>query len=269
MAFGNSKLLSGFIPDLFDEDLRTAGIKSVESFNFGLPGDTRFVDDLEAMIARGTEPDILLLTFPWPATESPRPHFFNFIDNDQEIIDRLFPFRKLPRNFCIMLAETRFRPSVFRSHYVESGQTLVKVEKDRGYYFIVRQSHYMNNELPPEFKAPSDTPLFIPRRTVPDGPIYRRLVSLLNEHHITCLFIPTYFREGQFAPYTGTNSDTEILFDGNPGLGILGPDYYLYPNRLFSDSAHANRLGAEAYTHAIAQLVRQWLKDNPLICQQK
>ena len=40
---------------------------------------------------------------------------------------------------------------------------------------------------------------------------------------------------------------------------LLGPDYYLYPNRLFADQTHLNQAGARVYTEALFQL----LKDRP------
>jgi hypothetical protein len=40
---------------------------------------------------------------------------------------------------------------------------------------------------------------------------------------------------------------------------LLGPDYYLYPNRFFADQTHLNQAGARAYTEALFQL----LKDRP------
>ncbi len=40
---------------------------------------------------------------------------------------------------------------------------------------------------------------------------------------------------------------------------LLGPDYYLYPNRLFADQTHLNQAGARLYTEALFQL----LKDRP------
>lgn len=40
---------------------------------------------------------------------------------------------------------------------------------------------------------------------------------------------------------------------------FTGPDYYLYPNRLFADQTHLNEAGARMYTQALFQL----LKDTP------
>ena len=42
MIFGNSKVLSGFLPSLFDREMAQLGVPDVESFNFGIPADDRF-----------------------------------------------------------------------------------------------------------------------------------------------------------------------------------------------------------------------------------
>jgi hypothetical protein len=41
------------------------------------------------------------------------------------------------------------------------------------------------------------------------------------------------------------------------GCTLLGPDYYLYPNRLFADQTHLNQSGARVYTEALFQLLKE------------
>jgi hypothetical protein len=261
MVFGNSKILTGFIPSLFDSELAAAGFPGVESWNFGLPGDSRFVADLETMAARGTAPDVVLLTVPWPATSEPGPTFFHFVDHDQEIMGRLFPFRKILRDFFIMSIEAHGSPGAFKRIYSQSERTVKKVEADCGYYFIARQSHYRDDELPPDLRVPTDTPNTTDPRSIPHGPVFVHLVSLFKAHNIRCLFIPTYFREGQLAPAASLNTDATGTLAGQPNMGVAGPDYYLYPNRHFSDITHVNPNGAKIYTRDIAALVAAWLKE--------
>ena len=260
MAFGKSKVLSGFIPSLFDNELAAAGV-SVESYNFGLPGDERFIADLERMASRGTAPDVVLLTAAWPANPESGPDVFHFVNHDRQIMDSLFPFRNLLRDFFVMFAEVHGSPTGFRRSYLESERVLRQVEKERGYYFIARQSHYKNDELPAEFKDPKDTPSVTSPRTIPRGPTYRRLISLFAAHHIKCIFIPIYRREGELAPPPPLNLEAARALEGQPQFGIVGPDYFIYPNRLFSDPVHANPGGAEVYTRAVASLVARWLRE--------
>jgi len=263
MAFGNSKTLSGFVPSLFDQELAIAGIPGVESWNFGLPGDIRFVADLEALAARGLAPDVVLLTYPWPVASEPGPTFFHFVDHDQKVIDDLFPFRKLPRNFILMAMEAHGSPNALGRIYFDSERTVNRVEADRGYYFLERQSHYPNHKLPSALRDPTDTPDQTTTRIVSRGPVFERFAALLQAHHIRCLLVPNYFREGQFAPAAPLNRDTANLVAGEWNLGVAGPDYVLYANRFFSDTTHVNPAGAKVYTRAIAVLVAPWLKEHP------
>jgi hypothetical protein len=262
MAFGYSKTLAGFIPKLFDSELAAAGFPAVESYNFGLPGDSRFVDDLEAMAAHGTAPDLALLTFPWPAVPDKGPTFFHFINNDYEVVDQLFPFRHMVRDFFIMLTDAHGFAGL-PGTYAESERAVRQVGLDRGYYFISRQSHFKNDELPPDFRLPTDTPDAIDPRPVTLGPIYSHLARVLAKNRIECIFIPKYYREGEFAPAAPIDSGTVKVIAHQPNVDLIGPDYWLYPNRLFSDQEHANREGAALYTRQVAALVTQWMRLHP------
>lgn len=262
MAFGHSQILSGFIPSLFDAEMARAGVPSVESYNFGMPGSSRFVSDLEAMVARGVKPDVILLILAWPGTEF-QPTAFQPFANEKDMIDNAFPFRKMPRDLLIAVAEAHGHPGLVARNYRDARRIIEGVKRDRGYYFIARQSHYPNHELPDSFTAPSDTPGKPYVRTVPLGPVFKRLEALCEKHGIQCLLIPTYYRKGQYAPPPERNEETVRTLAGHPRFHVVGPDYLLFPNKLFSDSIHTNPRGAEIYTRAIAGLVSGWMSQHP------
>ena len=69
--FGDSRILSGFIPATFDSALHRAGYASVESYNYGLPGESAFLADMDGMIADGNAPNLILLTDAWPRMSKP------------------------------------------------------------------------------------------------------------------------------------------------------------------------------------------------------
>lgn len=262
MAFGYSKTLAGFIPKEFDSELAADGFPGVESYNFGLPGDSRFVADLEAMARHNTAPNIALLTFAWPALEDQGPTFFHFINNDWEMTDMIFPFRHLPRDFFIMATDAHGLSGLPKA-YAQSRHAVEQVASDRGYFFIARQSHFAHDELPEGYRLPTDTPKKIVPREVPLGPVYQHLAAVLAAHKIECIFVPLYFREGEFAPVPAINETTVKTLAGQPNVTIVGPDYWLYPNCYFSDPQHANRAGAREYTRSLATLVANWMKQNP------
>jgi hypothetical protein len=264
MAFGNSKMLAGFIPSLFDEEMSRAGMPGVESYNYGLPGDSRFVAPLETLIARGTIPDVVLLLYPWPASDEPGPTFLHFAEHDAEIMDWLFPFHKLIRDFSIMVIDAHGVPRLVRENYLENERSVKQVEADKGYYFIARESHYPNHELPPDLKIATDAPNVVFPRIIPSGPVFYRLASVFRMHHIKCILVPGYFREGQLAAPPAINMQSVTALSPYANFGVAGPDYFLYPNRLFSDITHVNPQGAKTYTRAVASLVAQWLRQHPI-----
>jgi hypothetical protein len=45
---------------------------------------------------------------------------------------------------------------------------------------------------------------------------------------------------------------------------VLGPDYHLYPNRLFAAQTHLNEAGAQVYTQALFQLLKDRLTPHAL-----
>jgi len=254
-VFGNSRVLSGFIPAQFDEAVAAVLGRPVESYNFGLPGDTRFVDDLETMITRGVGPDVVLLTASWTTEPESQTTPFHFWANDQEIIDRLFPFRRLPRDLLILAASSHGSPARAREIYENNRKSMQAVEASRGYYFLARMSHFRNDELPPDLQLQTDTPSVMKTRDVPaHAPDLENLAALFAAHHIRCLLVPTYYREHEYAAAPPINQSTERALAGRANFAVLGPDYYLFPNNYFSDPKHLNPRGAQVYTDLLVKL---------------
>jgi len=264
MTFGHSKMLSGFIPSLFDSRMSEAGVPSVYSYNFGLPGEERFVADLEVMVERGVAPDVAIFIVSWPAADEPGPTFFHFIQNEREIMEQLFPFRHLPRDTAIMAIEARGSLNGFARVYAEARRIVNQVQVNRGYYFIARQSHYPNDELPDVFRSPGDTPLTPYERAILGGPVRDRLLARLAAHKVRALFVPSYYREGEFAAPPPRNLASAAALEGRVGVDLLGPDYWRYPNKLFADPTHLNPRGAEDYTLDLSKLVAPWFKQQNL-----
>jgi hypothetical protein len=261
MAFGDSKILAGFIPPLFDSILALGGV-AAESYNLGLPGDQRFVSHLETLVSRGEAPDIALLGYPWPDVDESGPTVFRFISDDNVVLDRVFPFRHMPRDFFVTLGLASSRGGL-PAFYRQAEQTLRRVELDRGYYFIVGQSHEKDDQLPEAFGLPTDTPMKIcaRQRVNTHTDTFRKLQNALLEHHVRCIFIPLYYRIHQQAEAPEVNAEVVTSLDGVAPFAVAGPDYYLYPNRLFSDPTHLNRRGAEVYTRQLAEAVVGGLRE--------
>jgi hypothetical protein len=101
LIFGNSKILAGFVPSSFDQMAAATNLQ-VSSFNSGFPGSDLVLPPLKTMCERGQAPNVLLLTLPWSA-DPPRRSIFRFIPDDHAVIQQLFPFRNLVRDFTSFL----------------------------------------------------------------------------------------------------------------------------------------------------------------------
>ena len=254
LMFGTSTTLAGFIPDRFDGLAAADGLE-VSSYNSGYPGRSEFVPQLSRMVQdKSNIPDVVLLTVPWAPSEKAR-GLFRPLPDDHKIADFLFPFRHLFRDSLSFLITSREHggPAVF---YRESRRNVSRMLEDRGYYFISEQSRYPNNRLPDNFHLGSDQPNLVSLRTADAGSSeLLQLKNILEGNHIQCYFVPDYQREGKVAPAPEVDRPFAELLQNHTNCRVLGPDYYLLPNRMFSDQTHLNPEGAKVYTEAIYRLV--------------
>lgn len=264
LIFGDSKILAGFVPAYFDGLAAADGAK-VYSYNSGYPGRVFFVPQLKEMVKNGSStPDILLLTQPWkPGRDSF--DIFHPIQDDHDVAERIFPFRYLLRDALSFLMTSRQHGGPLR-FYRESRRNVAKMLQDRGYYFIAEQSQYPNDQLPDDFHLATDHPdIYVPRNTDSDSTELDELNAIIAQHHIQCYYVPTYMRSGEFAPAPGVDQAFADLLRQHTSCKLLGPDYYTYPNRMFSDLGHLNREGAKVYTEAIYKLLA---KEQPLAAEE-
>jgi hypothetical protein len=254
LIFGNSKILAGFSPDEFDQ-LAVTNNSSYYSYNSGYPARPAFVPELREMVKRESGvPNILLLTIPWENTTN-RVNIFRLPWNDHDIAETIFPFRYLVRDFFSFLITSRQHGGPL-NYYREGRANVAKMLKDRGYYFVYEQSHYPNDSLPDDFHLPSDQPTTVMTRSAdPESAQLSELNQIITEHHIRCYFVPQYMREGEYAPSPEKDQAFADLLRLHSSCKLLGPDYLLYANPMFSDRAHLNRTGSQIYTKAIYDLV--------------
>jgi hypothetical protein len=254
LAFGSSKVLSGFVPSLFDHLLNCS------SYNLGLPATEHFMPELEKLLARGERPSHILVTIPWTSPPDHRNSLFHFPDDDAAVLAHVFPFRTWVHDSFILL----YRSPKFggiRKTYLQAEQSIQNMNSQKGYYFIAGESHYPNNELPNDFRLDSDQPQKVEPRTV-DTTLksFRRLNDLAQQYNFQVLLVPTYRRPGEVAPVPEINStevDTLKPFDH---FKVLGPDYYVLDRKYFSDILHLNPDGAQVYTSKLSHLVAQELQ---------
>jgi hypothetical protein len=250
LFFGNSKALSGFVPEVFDSAMESAG-RPTESYNLGLPAYSYFVDRVGAIFAAGNVPKCILITIPWMPDE-PRTDMFHFLRHDSQVMDELFPFHLLARDVLISL--TRFRGGT--NYYATNRRIVEQMIADRGYFFIYDSSYFPNHQLPPNFKDAFDQPDRVyQRQATTQDREFQKLNRLLETYHVSCLMVPLYFRVGQLEQPPPENQRLRAELASYPQIKLIGPDYVRLDNRYFSDPSHLNPDGARLYTRYIAQLV--------------
>jgi hypothetical protein len=246
-VFGDSRVLSGFNPDLFDE----LSQGQIESYNLGLPNLNNFLDILETMAANGSSPTHALLVFPW--SSRPQVGFWDSIQDDRLMVGRLFPFRHFPRDLSQFLVRS-YQHGGIRLYYDYMKKQVESARRDRGYFFIEHMSHFPGHSLPKDFRLETENPSkVLLRRYELEGKAYKRLQVLADQHGIRFIMVPLYHRERQYgAP--GSNEGQRLRLEKH-GVSLAGPDYWLYPNEFFSDPTHLNRRGAAEYTQRLWKLV--------------
>jgi hypothetical protein len=255
LIFGNSKILAGFVPSWFDQ-LGLANHQNVSSFNSGFPGSDLFLPPLAAMCARGQAPNVLLLTLPWNP-DPPRRGIFHFIPDDHAVIDALFPFRNFLRDMTAFLVAAPSHGGLV-SYYRESEDNERAVIAERGYHLITEQSHFPGERLPDDFHLGSDQPGQVLARVAPSQSAQiGQLNQLVRQYRMDCYYVPYYLREGEAAPAPPRDQRFAELLQHATSCKLLGPDYFLYPNRLFADQTHLNEAGARIYTEALFQLLKE------------
>lgn len=246
LAFGNSKILAGFNPAIYDPAIGP----NVESFNAGRPGNNRFLDFLKPILAGGARPTHVLVLTP-PIDESELT-WRDYWLHDSLTVSTLFPFRYLPRDLTLFLAAAPHEGGIIAS-YKTNVQAVTRVIADRGYYFIKGQSHFPGDRLPDDYQLPTDTPTMAPPRPIdPDAPAFKELIGLSAAYGFKVIFIPTPYRTGEFAP-------PEPLPDAAvtslpPGFYVAGPSRWLFEPRYFSDPVHLNKEGAALYSSRLAEI---------------
>lgn len=250
LALGDSRVLSGFIPDQFDYE-----VPGVTSFNAGLPNATTFIPLLENLLAHGNVPTHVLFMFPWIDPPAAKKSIFHFLPSDKDIINTLFPFRMIVRNGVVFLLRSkRFGgPSAFYRH---AEKEVAKMYNARGYYFIESQSLFADHRLPADFRLVSDNSAVVEYRDANiDTHSFRKLKNLANQHRFKILVMPSYLRQGTRGR-PGVNQGMVDALRPYNEFRVLGDDYCLFDNRYFSDTAHLNPEGAQMYTSIITKLMQ-------------
>jgi len=263
LVVGLSYTMAGFEPILFDG----LGSNKCSSFNLGLPvtifGRRIYQLDqiLDIVEKSGNIPTHVLVTWrdPYPRVEGQTKHsIWNWITpkcDSAQVMQALFPFKQIGRDGPVFFARafSHGGPAVFGQ---ACDNEVSKMLHNRGYYFMKSDSIYANDELPPDFYARGDSP---DQPLARDVKLWEQFVSGLKKrpNGPRILLVPNYYRENKCAPAPSNEPLRDAL--GKYGVEVIGPDYWKYPNYMFSDAAHLNPTGADVYTKELWNLLKDRL----------
>jgi hypothetical protein len=113
-----------------------------------------------------------------------------FLDDDDDLMDTLFPFRRFIRNLTLFAIRSKSRGGLVA--YYRQGQAYQdEMKAAGGYFFIEGQSHHAGNRLPADFRLDSDDPAVAETRPVePKGPVFERLLALRDKAGFRVAFVP-------------------------------------------------------------------------------
>lgn len=270
LVVGLSYTMTGFKPELFD---RLSG-GACASFNLGLPVTIfgRRVYELPELLAMldasGQSPTEIWITWqePWPPMKTERVrspgHWLTPEWDTAAVTYRLYPFRQLARDSSIFLLRSvrHGGPSAFAR---ASDEEIQSVLQNRGYYFIKSDSLYPNDQLPEGYSLRTDSPMRTMARPIDVWENYVKAFKAAAPN-AKLVLVPNYYRANSCAPAPSNAELREVL--GRHGVEVIGPDYFQYPNRFFSDAAHLNPAGAEVYTRDLWNLLRNHSTNSSAAC---
>ena len=252
-VFGNSRILSGFVPARFDREVG----RGVASFNLSLAGNSFFLDELDRLANSGNPPTHVLLQSVWESQRGET--FLEAIKQDRAIINWAFPFRTLPRDLMLFAVLSRGQKGLM-AYYRKSADTVHAIAENRGYFFIESQSHFRGHRLPDDYKLPTDTPFVVhPRPVTTSGRAFERIEQLSRKYNFQVLLIPDNFRRNAYADPPSANEVVDRPLAPFKRFHRIGPDYFLFENRYYADPVHLNPEGAQLYTERLARVFKGFL----------
>ncbi|MEL7534893.1 MAG: hypothetical protein AAFN10_26560, partial [Bacteroidota bacterium] len=154
MYIGNSKILSGFVPSLFD----SLNGNNTYSINYAMGGQD--LENVFYQVAKSEiKPDVLVLQRPWVKEVSAS------LENQEKLLtmDKLIPFRNYIRNVFLFMGRAKTNGYSLNEFYQISKQSCEDMTANRGYYFIASQALYPDAKLPADYQlAGDDTSKFKP-----------------------------------------------------------------------------------------------------------
>ncbi|GAB4424101.1 MAG: hypothetical protein OHK0039_41070 [Bacteroidia bacterium] len=242
---GNSRILSGFVPEVFD----SLNQGRTQSFNLAL-GGTEVMDGLVMLSQASVQPDVIVLQYPWSEAYVPGEVSGEVLD-----MDDIVPFKDLFKDMLLFAGRARSQGYSLSDYYRISREINTNMLATRGYYFIEGQALYDDFRLPPDFTMAGDDTTLVERVEPPlSGANYAWIQAYCARHDIELVLGSEFRRYNERKPATPADYVNRAELAQQPRLHVTpGPPYYVMDNQYFSDAVHLNPTGARLWTARMHQ----------------
>ncbi len=280
---GNSVVLAGIMPTVFDETL--AG--KTDSYNFSLPalpiGAGMFI--LQSIVEHWGKPDYVVLQifidenrdatglFDTNAVQGIGiSEFLSYVihrPNKAFALNYAFPLRMNIQNAVKYLTQLIKDRSALNETRTNNQEILKKLRDDRGWFYIRQQAYFPDGRLPEGFgtKKPAD---LTPREPTPFewkiDPYLRKFFDYAAQQQIKILLIGPVRRVNSEPPLTRMPDEFLEIPKLYPNVRVSPKSWQqrFYSNYYFSDKTHLNADGAALWTREVAEDFKQAFGDELL-----
>lgn len=271
LFMGNSRVLSGLRPDVFDENTENI----FYSVNLGLPALPLSCAyyALKDYIEHNKKPEWIILDlyniFPGSTGGLYRKYSVQGCRGAGEIWDYtvmygdwlnfmeyLLPVRQYKYNAAEYLVKKVLKPGSIEAVSLGNKRTVERVLNARGYYFIKEQALFPDYKLPESYGGRAEKDLdVLPVYDSFKDPFTEKFFSLTEQKGIKVLLIQGAYRVDTIRSLTEVPEQFSAIMKrySNVITAEEGWKPKIMKNCYFSDEVHLNRVGAAKYTKYIAE----------------
>ncbi len=279
LFMGNSIILSGLVPDVFD---RTLGGK-VRSYNLALPtlgiGPAYFL--VSDLVRRGTPPKYIVMPVIIDRGTGPslfdyygvqgatlRREALSFVQRQDKtaLFNYVSPMRMYTHEIVKFTVNSLLRRGDIADTRRRNAAVIDQMFHDRGYYYIREEAIFPDGTLPPDYGIDPHADL-TPIAPMPfdfeEDPYVRRFFDLTHENHIQVLLIDFIYRDRTLPPFARQPELYAKITARYSNVRVTKTSWQrkFLPNAAFADQGHLNPAGAREFTRLIAREFQEAFGD--------
>lgn len=259
---GDSRIMSGFVPEVFD----SLSGEMVKSYNFAMGGEQMY-SVFEYLKRMEVKPDILLIQQTWPEASAQKMDLMPIGDLSMK---DLLPFKSLVRDMMIFAGRGMKQGYSLPEYYRLTQGYCETMLSNRGYFFIASEALFPNHQLPEDYQLSADDATKITHLELdPSGKYFKKIRQYALENDIKIIVAPECRRKGERKNADPSAIRNRESLSGDPHIYVTpGPPYHLLDNKYFSDARHLNPEGARKWTQMLYRDLSPLLQEiqgNPIV----